>query len=221
MLRTVTEILIKNVDTSDKRRDYHGSLLFDSSTIPPIGIGAYIRRLHAHFDCSESCHIMALIYLDHFREATDRFRLTVRNVHRLYLAALLLATKFSEDTYYDNNYYAKCGGIRLSELNRLELTFLRVVDFRLTVPSDEYEAYLDFIKIKHTMWVDSTPHIPNVLSRLETESDNEQMSEKKQPLTPSSSLSTASGSAGSLSEFSDVEPVSELKRWNEEPSRIQ
>eukprot|EP00397_Hematodinium_sp_SG-2012_P003438 GEMP01003446.1.p1 GENE.GEMP01003446.1~~GEMP01003446.1.p1 ORF type:complete len:238 (+),score=17.83 GEMP01003446.1:248-961(+) len=171
-LRAVTEILIKNVDTRDDCESKRGTLLFDSSTIPPIGIGSYLIRLHKYFDCSQSCHVLALIYLDHFARACDDFALTVRNVHRLYLASLVLAAKFWEDMFYDNTYYAKCGGVRLVELNRLELAFLSVVKFKLWVSLDEFKSYLRVFSIKEdyfpTMPRPSLPRRQQSLSVLET-----------------------------------------------------
>eukprot|EP00397_Hematodinium_sp_SG-2012_P029267 GEMP01030895.1.p1 GENE.GEMP01030895.1~~GEMP01030895.1.p1 ORF type:complete len:206 (+),score=15.52 GEMP01030895.1:237-854(+) len=198
-LRAVTEILIKNVDTRDDCESKRGTLLFDSSTIPPIGIGSYLIRLHKYFDCSQSCHVLALIYLDHFARACDDFALTVRNVHRLYLASLVLAAKFWEDMFYDNTYYAKCGGVRLVELNRLELAFLSVVNFKLWVSLDEFKSYLRVFSIKTAHSDESLGAGTDVLIGADDSATC-----RKSVMTPISSLSTCAERSDENDDASDA-----------------
>ncbi|KAL8713576.1 MAG: hypothetical protein Q9220_002438 [cf. Caloplaca sp. 1 TL-2023] len=63
------------------------------------------------------------------------------NIHRLVIAAVTCASKFFSDVFYTNSRYAKVGGLPLVELNHLELQFLLLNDFRLSVPVEELEAY--------------------------------------------------------------------------------
>ncbi|KAF2725405.1 cyclin-domain-containing protein, partial [Polychaeton citri CBS 116435] len=63
------------------------------------------------------------------------------NIHRLVIAGVTCASKFFSDIFYTNSRYAKVGGLPLSELNHLELQFLLLNDFRLSVPVEEIEAY--------------------------------------------------------------------------------
>ncbi|KAF2842952.1 cyclin-domain-containing protein [Patellaria atrata CBS 101060] len=63
------------------------------------------------------------------------------NIHRLVIAGVTCASKFFSDIFYTNSRYAKVGGLPLTELNHLELQFLLLNDFRLSVPLDEMEAY--------------------------------------------------------------------------------
>ncbi|KAI4226290.1 MAG: hypothetical protein L6R36_003281 [Xanthoria steineri] len=63
------------------------------------------------------------------------------NIHRLTIAAVTCASKFFSDVFYTNSRYAKVGGLPLVELNHLELQFLHLNDFRLSVPVEELEAY--------------------------------------------------------------------------------
>ena len=55
------------------------------------------------------------------------------------IISLLAATKFFDDRYYENSYYAKVGGLKNSELNALEALFLQLINFQLYVTSEEYE----------------------------------------------------------------------------------
>ncbi|KAL7274851.1 cyclin-like protein interacting with PHO85 [Rhizina undulata] len=63
------------------------------------------------------------------------------NIHRLVIAGVTCASKFFSDVFYTNSRYAKVGGLPLAELNHLELQFLILNDFRLSVPAEELESY--------------------------------------------------------------------------------
>jgi hypothetical protein len=59
-------------------------------------------------------------------------------MHRVLLTATLIAIKYSEDTFYSNEYYAKVGGIQTNELNKMELEFLEKLDFKVYVSDKEF-----------------------------------------------------------------------------------
>jgi hypothetical protein len=45
----------------------------------------------------------------------------------------MLAAKFFDDRFYNNEYYARVGGISNKEVNVLEIEFLNLVNFNLHV----------------------------------------------------------------------------------------
>jgi len=51
----------------------------------------------------------------------------------------MLASKFFDDVYYNNSYYARVGGISNAEVNSLEMELLRMISFSLFVQPDQYE----------------------------------------------------------------------------------
>jgi len=57
------------------------------------------------------------------------------------ITSVMLATKFFDDETFNNLYYAKVGGLQVSELNQLEEKFLSLIDFSLTIQSDLFERY--------------------------------------------------------------------------------
>ncbi|KAI9897877.1 hypothetical protein N3K66_007733 [Trichothecium roseum] len=63
------------------------------------------------------------------------------NIHRLIIAGVTCSSKFFSDVFYTNSRYAKVGGLPLAELNHLELQFLVLNDFRLSIPVEDLEAY--------------------------------------------------------------------------------
>lgn len=127
-------------------RDYDQTrqavMVFDSSAIPPIGIDKYLARLNSTFRCSEATFIAALVLVDRLLEYDGgHVPLTMLNVHRVYLASLVVAAKFHEDLVYSNAHYAKAGGVHLKEVNRLERVLLAALDFDLRVSPEEYRVY--------------------------------------------------------------------------------
>jgi len=116
--------------------------VFESSSIPPIGIDKYLARLHSTFRCSEATFVAALVLVDRLLEHEGgHVPLTTHNVHRVYLASLVVATKFHEDLVYSNAHYAKAGGVQLKEVNRLERVLLSALDFDLRVSPEVYRVY--------------------------------------------------------------------------------
>jgi len=116
--------------------------VFDSSTVPQISIYRYLLRLLAAFRCSEASFVAALVILDRLLEYDEgRLRLTMRNVHRAFLASLAVAVKYNEDLVYTNRHYAKAGGVHLKEVNRLEWALLSALDFDLRVEPEQYRIY--------------------------------------------------------------------------------
>eukprot|EP00884_Botryococcus_braunii_P001082 jgi/Botrbrau1/10975/Bobra.0383s0029.1 len=92
--------------------------------------------------CSLICFILALVYLERLAKKDDRFRLESSNAHRLILTSILLATKLTDDDYFNNAHFAKVGGIPAAELNKLELEMLKLLDFRLVVSLEELAAMI-------------------------------------------------------------------------------
>jgi hypothetical protein len=98
------------------------------------------NRIHKYASCSNECFILALIYIDRLIQSNN-FLLTELNVHRVVITAVLLAAKFFDDAYYNNAYYAKVGGVLVSEMNGLEVDFLFRINFTLHVKPEVFAKY--------------------------------------------------------------------------------
>jgi hypothetical protein len=59
---------------------------------------------------------------------------------------MLLAIKYNEDDYYSNQYYARVGGVSLTELNELEYNLLILLEFDIFVDDDIYTKYENQLK---------------------------------------------------------------------------
>lgn len=113
---------------------------FTSSCVPEMSIWDYLERIKKYSSCSDSCFIVALIYIDRAIELKNLV-LSHLNVHRILITSILIAVKFLDDSYMNNAFYAKIGGITTTEMNTLELDFLLFLGFSLQVSSDLYSAY--------------------------------------------------------------------------------
>jgi len=119
---------------------------FDAVKSPSINLHDYLARLYKYTKCSDSCYIVAFIYIDRVLRNNPSILLTRKNIHRLVLISLLLAIKYSDDEYADNLHYSKIGGISLSEINSLESEMLVLVNYNLYIdPCLYFEYYNDLI----------------------------------------------------------------------------
>mmetsp|Transcript_927 Transcript_927/g.2561 ORF Transcript_927/g.2561 Transcript_927/m.2561 type:complete len:240 (+) Transcript_927:281-1000(+) len=115
---------------------------FHSSKPPAITISNYlVDRILKYANVSEETIILALIYMDLVVQYNPEFVITSLNIHRLLITSVMLASKFFDDLYYNNAYYARVGGISNSEVNNLEMEMLRMISFSLYVSPEQYERY--------------------------------------------------------------------------------
>ncbi|KAL6146606.1 hypothetical protein ACLB2K_057284 [Fragaria x ananassa] len=114
--------------------------MFHASEAPALSITKYIERIFKYSSCSNSCFVVAYIYMERFLQRTGTC-LTSLNVHRLLITSILVAAKFMDVDCYSNGYYAKVGGVSIGEMNNLEMTFLLSLDFKLHVTTEMFEKY--------------------------------------------------------------------------------
>ncbi len=74
------------------------------------------------------------------------------------ITSVVLAIKFLEDVYYDNDYYSKVGGISCRELNGLESEMLRLMHYELFISPELYQTYLG--QLLHCVANPSGPPLP-------------------------------------------------------------
>eukprot|EP00440_Ansanella_granifera_P052024 gb/GFBE01056402.1/.p1 GENE.gb/GFBE01056402.1/~~gb/GFBE01056402.1/.p1 ORF type:complete len:138 (+),score=35.28 gb/GFBE01056402.1/:1-414(+) len=115
---------------------------FHSKVEPTVGVEPYMERIWQYFNCSDSCHVLALVYIDRLVKLNPEFVVSSLTIHRLLAVATLISAKFLDDVYFSNAYYAKVCGLSVQELNRLEAGFMQMIRWKLSVPGAEYAAYL-------------------------------------------------------------------------------
>ena len=93
--------------------------------------------------CSPIVFVMALILIDQIQESHEDFYMTYRNAHRLMITAVVVATKYYDDFYFKNTFYAKLGGIQTQLLNEMEEQFLHMLNFNCFIPESTLNSYLE------------------------------------------------------------------------------
>ncbi|KAF2069360.1 hypothetical protein CYY_009322 [Polysphondylium violaceum] len=120
---------------------FHSNLFISSnSEIPKISVADYLVRLVKFSPCSKECFIMIIVYIDRIISKAG-FIINSYNIHRLLITSILVASKYIDDIFYNNEYYSQIGGISRNELNRLEISFLNLLQFDLSCP---LHTYLDY-----------------------------------------------------------------------------
>jgi hypothetical protein len=114
---------------------------FRAKRTPTITIPNYLSWLFKCFNCSDACLITSLVYIDRVLKLHPQFEVSDLSIHRLVAVTLVLSTKFNDDAWFQNAYYAWACGLKLRELNVLEATFLSLVNWKLRVTAEEYEEY--------------------------------------------------------------------------------
>lgn len=141
VIRVLSNVLNRLIDVNQKSHNgQHFVTKFQSSYAPSITILTYLERIRKYARCSDSCFIVALIYIDRIIEIRNVV-LTSLNVHRILITSVLVAAKFFDDEFYNNAFYAKLGGVPAWEMNSLELEFLHLVNFSLYVSADAFSKY--------------------------------------------------------------------------------
>ncbi|OMP05017.1 Cyclin P/U [Corchorus capsularis] len=144
ILSLLSNILEKSIQRNEKLQE--GSrrkevvTIFHGSKSPSLSIKQYAERIFKYSKCSNSCYVVALIYIDRFLQQMGAF-LTSLNAHRLLITSVMVAAKFMDDQCYNNAYYAKVGGVSTEEMNGLEMKFLFSLDFRLHVTTEVFRKY--------------------------------------------------------------------------------
>lgn len=116
---------------------------FSVGKIPKINLEAYFSRMIKYCKLQEGTYIALMIYLD---RAAEKLELSGFNVHRLILASLVCAVKYTSDICNNNFFFAKVGGITPHEMCSVEAAFLELLNYNLYISDLDYEKYSSFIR---------------------------------------------------------------------------
>ena len=145
LLTSMANTLIKVLEESNKDNEIkqiirnQKKMPFSSNTAPQISIFDYLKRIQTYGGMENSTLILSLIYIDRLCE--KNITLTKFNIHRILFAAILIAVKYNEDSFYENSYYAQIAGIKNKELKVIEYTFLEMINFNAYVDEHTYNLY--------------------------------------------------------------------------------
>lgn len=138
--KTMSSFMEKMVNKFETMKDNIPSIIeneYYSKNLPTISLYDYCIRLKRYSKCLNESFIIAYYYLLKIKETTDMI-INNHNLFRLLLVSLLLAIKYLEDIHINNDFYAKISGISLQELNLLEVSFIKLLNFNLNIPMDHF-----------------------------------------------------------------------------------
>ena len=119
-------------------------ILFNSNLYLNISLYDYIIRIQKYSFIEKSTLVLALIYIDRFCKL-GKIMLTYYNIHRIIFIAVLIAIKYNEDKFFQNDYYAKVSGIPIDKLKKLEYTFFCMCDFNMYISHETFDKYNKFL----------------------------------------------------------------------------
>ncbi|SCU98962.1 LAFA_0G21110g1_1 [Lachancea sp. 'fantastica'] len=111
---------------------------FHMKSAPTLGYEEYLQRFHGKFSFSSvvyltAAHLLQTLVLrkDAFsNQLLFRFKIESRQVHRLIIATVRLATKLLEDCVHSHTYFSRICGISKKLLTRLEVALLECLKFQ-------------------------------------------------------------------------------------------
>eukprot|EP00658_Telonema_sp_P-2_P077810 TRINITY_DN7130_c0_g1_i1.p1 TRINITY_DN7130_c0_g1~~TRINITY_DN7130_c0_g1_i1.p1 ORF type:complete len:221 (-),score=52.65 TRINITY_DN7130_c0_g1_i1:563-1225(-) len=113
---------------------------FHAQSVPGITIKDYLNRIDTYSNYSKGVIVAAMVYMARVLRAHPEIPVIGRTIHRLIITAVLVAAKFTDDVHLNNAAFAQIGGVSVSELARLEVHFLSLIDFHLFISEEEYCA---------------------------------------------------------------------------------
>ncbi|XP_066329177.1 cyclin-P4-1-like [Miscanthus floridulus] len=190
----VVAVLAGLLERAAERGDAEGegaaaaSAAFRGRALPGIPVRRYVERIYQYAGCSPACFVVAYVYLDRLargrgadEEAPVSVGIDSYTVHRLLITSVLVAAKFMDDRHYNNAYFARVGGVELSEMNALELHLLFALRFRLNVAPDTFARYCAALEC-HIVLADPAVPLPLLMPSpvSDDDDDDEAVTKEKQ-----------------------------------------
>ncbi|KAK8039149.1 hypothetical protein PG993_007560 [Apiospora rasikravindrae] len=137
MVVLISNMLSELIETNDSIAMKNSHLTrFHSRTAPGISVLDYLHRLAKHATLSPPLLLSMVYYIDRLCALYPDFTINTLTVHRFLITAATVAGKGLSDSFWNNTFYAKVGGVKVAELKLLELEFLYRVDWKI-VPNPE------------------------------------------------------------------------------------
>ena len=140
---TISEILTE-ISNQNAEVEFNPDDPFSRPNPSKVTLQYFFGRIRRYSQLEKSTLIIILIYVDRMC-ITSGIILNPHNIHRLILGCLILAIKYNEDVYFNNEYYAKIGGVSLDEINSLEYASFQLMEHNLFISDDIYDKYLAYI----------------------------------------------------------------------------
>ncbi|KAI8630877.1 cyclin-domain-containing protein [Xylariaceae sp. FL1651] len=142
MVTLIANMIGELIETNDSIAMKSGNLTrFHSRTAPGISVLDYLQRLAKHATLTPPLLLSMVYYIDRLCALYPDFTINTLTVHRFLITAATVAGKGLSDSFWNNSFYARVGGVKVAELKLLELEFLYRVDWRIVPVPEILEAY--------------------------------------------------------------------------------
>lgn len=143
---TVLDKICYLLETVADKNDEHEAATsgFHSTETMPYSISKYVEHI---FYCipagtrNETIQVAIILIC----RLPPQITLCICCVHRFFLAYTLIALKMIDDDAPRNSYLAYAGGVSVEELNLLEIKALRLLDFKIFVTEDQFQAFSEVV----------------------------------------------------------------------------
>lgn len=117
--------------------------MFHSISPPSISVHDYLESIHKYFRCSDACLAGAMVYIYRLLQRYPDFAVNDHCIHRLLAVSVVISVKINDDIHYNNGHFATVCGLSVTEMNFLEATLLKLLNWEVHITSEEYEMYQD------------------------------------------------------------------------------
>ncbi|KAJ8901211.1 hypothetical protein NDN08_007060 [Rhodosorus marinus] len=122
------------------------SMIFYSSTRPRVSLKVFLFKIFKYLNCPRSVFVHALALMDRLATGDDQLKLNEYNVHRLFLAAVLLSERHFATGQNTIKILSIVAGISTIELTAIETMCLEMLEYRTDVDPVLYKAYADRVR---------------------------------------------------------------------------
>jgi len=111
-----------------------------------ISVGKYFERImnYSRYMPFNVSVIMSIIYIERFVKQSP-IGLGIKNIHKIIAVTIFLSSKFMYDieslSYF--KYFAKVFGVEIKVLHKIELEFLKDLDYKLYIGREDYDRVRD------------------------------------------------------------------------------
>ncbi len=117
--------------------------IFSLKKKPNISITSYLRRIIMYSRIEISTLFLSIVYLHKILE--KKLLLTDYNVYKLLSISILISLKYNEDKISNNVFYAQVFGISLRDVNSLEYSYLKLLDFCVFIDHQSIKQFFNYL----------------------------------------------------------------------------
>lgn len=137
----IIPLIFKKIADRNKTKKRSIPSAFDLVYKLNIEFEEYVDRLINCTNVEVGTIIYSLSLIDKLGHSKKHY-LTYENMHKTFIASLLISIKLHEDKTFEEDHYVFSSGMSAKELARLEHQFLTLLDYKLSIKDEDYHLYL-------------------------------------------------------------------------------